>query len=152
MATTIETPVETRRERTYPVPTSGRALARRATLGTVVAVVAALLVRGIVLALDANIGVPAAGQTPFAVGPIVGFTVFAGAAAGVVYAALVRLTDRPVRNFAVAAAAFFLVMLGPLATVAPAQGVTTVGLAALFVIHVVVAVPLVAFVTGAVRP
>jgi hypothetical protein len=145
---TPETPTTAR----YPVPTTAVGLARRTALGTVVAIVTALLVRALVLALDVDVGVVATGQTPFAVGPIVGFTVFAGAGAAVVYAALVRLTERPVRNFAVAAAAFFVVMMGPLLTVAPAQGVTTVGLAVLFVLHVVVAVPLVAFVAGAVRP
>ncbi len=123
-----------------------------ATLGTVMAILAALLVRALVLALDFDLGVAATGQTPLVVGPIVGFTLFAATGAAVVYAALVRLTERPVRNFAVTAATFFAVMVGPLATVAPAQGVTTVRLAVPFVLHVVVAVPLVAFLVGSVRP
>lgn len=152
MATTIETPIETRSGRAYPVPTTAGELARRATLGTVVAIVAALLVRGIALAVSPDIGAGITAPSPFDVTSIVGFTIFSGLAAGVAYAALIRLTDRPVRNFVVAAVAFFVVMMGPLLTAAPAQGVSTVGLAVLFVMHVVVAVPLVAFIVGAVRP
>lgn len=147
-----ETPADTRTVSRYPIPTTAGQLARRATLGTFVAIVAALLVRGIVLALDPDLGVAVTGQTPFAVGPILGVTIFSGLGAGVLYAVLVRQTERPVRNFVVAAAAVFVVMMVPLLTVAPAQGVTTVGLAVLFVLHVAVAVPLVAFLVGAVRP
>jgi hypothetical protein len=43
----------------------------------------------------------------------------------------------------------FALLLLPLATV---QGVTTTGLAVLFVLHLVVAAALVPFVVGAVRP
>lgn len=147
-----ETPADTPTVSRYPIPTTAGELARRATLGTVVAILAALLTRGIVLALDPDLGVAVTGQTPFAVTPIVGVTVFSGLVAGILYAALVRLTERPVRNFGIAAVAAFVVMTVPLATVGPSLGVTTVGLAVLFVVHVVVAVPLVAFLVGAVRP
>lgn len=156
MAITTETPTEGstdgRIERRYPVPTTAVELARRATVGTFVAIVAALLARAIAFAVYPDIGAGVTAPSPFAIGSIVGFTVFSGAGAAVVYAALVRLTARPVRNFAVAVAAFFVVMMGPLLTAAPAQGVTTVGLAVLFVFHVVVAGSLVAFIAGAIRP
>jgi len=152
MASTVQTPTERTTDLTtgrYPVPRSGIELARRATLGTTVAIVAALLVRGIALALGADVGLPTVGQSPFAVGPIVAFSFVAGVGATVVYAALVRLTERPVRNFGIAAVVVFALLLLPMATV---QGVTTTGLAVLFVLHVVVAVALVAFLVGAVRP
>lgn len=156
MVTTIDTPTESRANvqtgGRYPVPTTAGELARRATLGTVVAIVAALLARGIALAVYPDLGAGVTAPSPFDVTSIVGFAIFSGLGAGVVYAALVRLTNRPVRNFVVAAAAAFVVMMGPLLTVAPSQGVSTVGLAVLFVMHVAVAVPLVAFLVGAVRP
>ena len=144
--------MDTRTGSRYSIPTTAGQLARRATLGTFVAVLAALLVRSIALAFDPDLGVAVTGQTPFAVGPILGVTIFSGLGAGILYAMLVRLTERPVRNFVIAAAAVFVFMMGPLLTVAPTQGVTTVGLAVLFVLHVAVAVPLVAFIVGAVRP
>lgn len=153
MATTTESTTEAQPEpRTatgYPLPESAGQLARRATLGTFVAIVAALIVRGVVVALDVDVGLAATGQSPFAVGPIVAFSLVAGVGATVVYAALVRLTERPVRNFAIAAVVVFALLLLPLATV---QGVTTTGLAVLFVLHLVVAAALVPFVVGAVRP
>ena len=146
---TTETQSETGTRAAYPVPESGIGLARRATLGTFTAIVAVLLVRAVVLALDLDVGLATVGQSPFAVGPVVAFSLFAAVGATVAYAALVRLTERPVRNFAVVAVAVFVLLLGPLATI---QGVTTTGLAVLFVFHLVVAVPLVAFLVGAVRP
>jgi hypothetical protein len=152
MASTVQTSTERTADSAtgrYPVARSGIELARRATLGTTVAIVAALLVRGIVLALDADVGLPTVGQSPFAVGPIVAFSFVAGVGATVVYAALVRLTERPVRNFGIAAAVVFALLLLPMATV---QGVTTTGLAVLFILHVVVAAALVTFLVGAVRP
>ncbi|MFC7228909.1 DUF6069 family protein [Salinirubellus salinus] len=151
MASTVQTPTERSTDLTterYPVPQNAMALARRATLGTAVAIVAALLVRAVVLAVDLDLGLPTVGQSPFAVGPIVAFSLFAGVGATVVYAALIRLTERPVRNFGIAAVAVFALLLLPMATV---QGVTTTGLAVLFVLHVVVAAALVAFLVGAVR-
>ncbi|MBX0323556.1 hypothetical protein EGH21_10995 [Halomicroarcula sp. F13] len=65
--------------------------------------------------------------------------------------ALARLTDRPVRNFVAVSALVFVGMLVPVLVVAPSLGVTGVGQAVLVALHVVVAVPLVAFVVGAVR-
>jgi len=77
--------------------------------------------------------------------------VFAGVGAAVAYATLIRFTDRPVRNFSILSAAVFAVMLVPVFAAAPALGLTVVGQGALVLIHVAVAVPLVACVVGAVR-
>lgn len=134
----------------YPVPQSGGALARRTGFGVLVAVVAVLLVRGIVTALGADLGVSGP-QSPFGTIPLIASSVVSGTGAAVAYAALVRFTERPVRNFVGLAAVVFAVMLVPVIAFAPAMGVTAVGQAVLFVLHAVVAVPLVAFVIGAVR-
>ncbi|MBX0294442.1 DUF6069 family protein [Haloarcula nitratireducens] len=134
----------------YPVAQSGGELARRTALGVLVAVVAALLVNGLVGALGLSLGVTGP-ASPFTAGPILGNVVVAGVGAAVAYAALVRLTERPVRNFAALAAAVFALMLVPVFAVAPAMGVSGVGQAVLVALHVVVAVPLVAFIVGAVR-
>lgn len=142
---------ETTRRTRYAVPTSGADLFRRTALGVFVAILAVLLTRGIARALSADLVGPTQGPTPFDVVPIVTFVVFVGAGAAVAYAALDRLTARPVRNFLVAAGLVFAFLLVPLVTVAPAQGVTPLGQVVLFVFHVVAAVPLVAFVVGAVR-
>lgn len=90
-------------------------------------------------------------MSPFAAGPLVGTTVVAGAAAAIVYAGVVRFTDRPVRNFAAVAVVVFALQLLPVFVVAPSFGVTPVGQAVLVIYHVLVAVPIVAFVTGAVQ-
>ncbi|QIO23270.1 DUF6069 family protein [Haloarcula sp. JP-L23] len=96
----------------YPMAQNAGELTRRTTLGVLAAIVASLVVLAIVDALALSVG--ATGQTsPFAAAPVVASTAVSGVGAGVAYAALGRLTDRPVRNF--------------------------------------VAVPLVAFVVGAVR-
>jgi hypothetical protein len=134
----------------YPVAEDGRDLARRTAGGVLVAVVAALLVRTLVVALGLPFGAggPA---SPFGTMPIVMSAVVAGAGAALAYAALVRLTERPVRNFTLLAAVVFAGMLVPVFAVAPAMGITLVGQATLVVLHAVVAVPLVAFVVGAVQ-
>jgi hypothetical protein len=134
----------------YPVAAGAGELARRTALGVLVAAIAALLVRGIVSALGADVGVTGP-QSPFGTVPILASSVVAGTGAAVAYAALVRLTARPVRSFLVLAAVVFVGMLVPVFAVAPTAGVTTVGQAVLVVLHVAVAVPLVAFVIGAVR-
>jgi hypothetical protein len=134
----------------YPVATGGRDLARRTAGGVLVAIVAALLVRTIVGA--ANLSLGAGGPaSPFGTVPIVMSSLVAGVGAAVAYAALVRLTERPVRNFAALAAVVFVGMLVPVFAVAPAMGLTVAGQAVLVALHVVVAVPLVAFVVGAVQ-
>ncbi len=134
----------------YPVATSGGELSRRTVGGVFVGVLAALVVASIVTALGLNLGVSGP-QSPFGAVPIVSSTVFSGVGAAVVYAALVRLTDRPVRNFTALSAAVFVVMLVPVFAIGPSLGLTAVGQGALVLIHVAVAVPLVAFVAGAVR-
>jgi len=134
----------------YPVASTPTELARRTTLGVLVAVVAALAVVAVAGASGANLG-SGGPQSPFAAPPIVGSSVFAGVGAAVAYAALVRLTDRPTRNFVVLAGVAFLVMMIPVFAFAPTLGVTAAGQAVLVALHVVVAVPLVAFVVGAVR-
>ncbi|WP_276272123.1 DUF6069 family protein [Haloarcula litorea] len=132
-----------------PIATTGGELARRTALGVLVAAVAALLVAGIAGALALPLGVTGA-TSPFAAVPIVASTVVAGTGAAVAYAALVRFTDRPVRNFTVLAGVVFVGMLVPVVAVAPTLGVTATGQAVLVALHVAVAVPLVAFVVGAV--
>jgi hypothetical protein len=132
------------------VPTTASDLTRRTALGVVSALVLAFAVRLLVGALDVNLGV-AGPTTPFGTGPIAGSTVVAGVGAAVVYAALVRLTARPTRNFLVVAAAVFAVMLVPVFAFAPSLGVTPAGQVVLVALHAAVAAPLVAFVVGAVR-
>lgn len=134
----------------YPIPTGAGDLARRTTVGVLTAVVATLLTRAIAGTLAIDLGATGA-MTPFAAVPLVASAVFAGAGAAVAYAALVRLTERPVRNFVLLAGVVFVGMLLPVVLFAPALGVTTAGQALLVVLHVTVAVPLTAFVIGAVR-
>jgi hypothetical protein len=133
----------------YPVPRTATALGRRTTAGVAVALAAVLLARVLVNGLGLDLGATGA-MSPFAVGPLVGTTIVAGVGAAVVYAALVRYTRRPVRNFAAVAAAVFLFMLVPVAVVTPSTGVTPTGQAVLVAYHLLVAVPLVAFVVGVV--
>jgi hypothetical protein len=133
----------------YSLPSSAGGLARRATLGIGVAVLAVLVAQGIVDALALDVGVSGP-MSPFAAGALVTSTVAAGAGAAVVYAGLVRFTDRPVRNFIAAAGVVFAVMLIPVIAFAPSLGVTTVGQAVLAVHHALVAVPIVAALVGAV--
>jgi hypothetical protein len=134
----------------YPVPESGAALARRTVFGVLVGVVAALLVAGLVDASGLVVGVNGP-QSPFGAVPIVMSTIVAGVGAAVAYAGLVRLTERPVRNFVAVSAVVFTAMLVPVFVIAPSLGLTAVGQAALVLLHVAVAVPIVAFVVGAVR-
>jgi len=134
----------------YPVATTGGELARRTAGGVLVGVVSALLVTALVSALGLETGASAP-QSPFGAVPIVTSTVVSGAGAAVAYAAMARVTDRPVRNFAMLSAAVFVVMLVPIFAAAPSLGLTAVGQLALVVLHAAVAVPLVAFVAGAVR-
>ncbi|MDS0258827.1 DUF6069 family protein [Haloarcula sp. S1CR25-12] len=134
----------------YPVATSGGELARRTAGGVLVAVVSALVVAGIAGALGLELGVSGP-ASPFGAVPIVTSTVVAGVGAAVVYAATARFTDRPVRNFTALAVAVFVVMLVPVFAAAPSLGLSAVGQLTLVVIHAVVAVPLVAFVVGAVQ-
>lgn len=124
----------------YPMAQNAGELTRRTTLGVLAAIVDALA-----------LSVGATGQTsPFAAAPVVASTAVSGVGAGVAYAALGRLTDRPVRNFVAVSALVFVGMLVPVLVIAPTLGVTGVGQAVLVALHVV-AVPLVAFVVGAVR-
>jgi hypothetical protein len=78
-------------------------------------------------------------------------TVVAGVGAAVAYAALDRLTARPVRNFLMLGGLVFVGMMLPVILFAPTLGVTSVGQVVLAVLHAVVAVPLVGFVVGVVR-
>jgi hypothetical protein len=135
----------------YPASTTPNELLHRTTFGVLVAVLGVLLAQGVVDLLALDVGTTGA-NSPFSAIPLVGSVVAAGAGAAVVYAGLVRFTERPTRNFLVVAAAVFAAMLVPVAVAAPGLGVTATGQAVLVVYHVVVAVPLVAFVTGAVRP
>ena len=134
----------------YPVASNGPELARRTAGGVLVGVVAALVVAGLVGVLGLDVGVSGP-MSPFGAVPIVMSTVVAGAGAAVAYAALARLTDRPVRNFVALSAAVFVLMLVPVFAVAPSLGLTAIGQGALVLLHLGVAVPLVAFVVGAVE-
>ena len=133
----------------YPVPETGGALARRTTLGVVVAIVALLVTQAIVTALGIDVGASGA-MSPFAAGPLIVTTVISGVGAALVYAALATVTDRPARNFLAVSVGVFVLMLVPVAVVSPSIGVTTAGQAILVVYHALVAVPLVAFMLGAV--
>lgn len=131
----------------YPLPESATDLTRRATFGVGVAVLAVFIAQGFVEGFD--LGVGASGpMSPFSAGPLLGTTVVAGAGAAVVYAGLVRFTDRPVRNFVAVAGAVFVIQLVPVFVLAPSLGVTPVGQAVLLLYHVLVAVPIVAFLIG----
>lgn len=134
----------------YVPPETAGDLARQTTLGVLVAVVLALFVRGLALGLGVDLG-PTGVTSPFALVPLVMTTVVAGAGAAVAYAALDRLTARPVRNFLTLAVLVFVGMMLPVVVFAPTLGVTPAGQVVLAVLHAVVAVPLVAFVVGAVR-
>ncbi|MUV88563.1 hypothetical protein GJ629_00570 [Halapricum sp. CBA1109] len=133
----------------FSVPRTGGSLARRTTVGVVVALVGVLLSQTLVDALAVDVG--ASGPaSPFAAVPLVATTIAAGIGAAVVYGALITVTDRPVRNFLVVAVAVFAVMLVPVVSVTPSMGVTPTGQGVLVLYHVVVAVPIVAFVAGAI--
>ena len=133
----------------FSLPESGSVLVRRTTIGTGVAVAAVLVVQALIEGLAVGVG-GSGPMSPFAAGPLVGTTVVAGAVAAVVYAALVRFTDRPIRNFFIVAGAAFTLQLVPVFVLAPSLGVTTVGQAVLVLYHVLVAVPIVAFLVGTV--
>jgi len=138
----------------YPVAENGTELARRTAAGVLVAVVLAVLV--VVVGVDVlGLDVLQAGEdramSPFGI-PAVLSAIVAGAGAAVAYTALVRYTDRPARNFGILSALVFLGMLVPPFAFAPEQGVAEgTGQALLVVLHAAVAVPLVAFVPGAVK-
>lgn len=133
----------------YPRPTGATDLARRATLGIGVAVVAVLAAQVLVDALGVDVG--ASGPTsPFAATPLVSSTIVSGAGATVVYAGLVRYTGRPVRNFVALSVVVFALLLLPAVLVAPSLGISPAGQAVLVGYHVLVAVPITAFLVGAV--
>jgi len=136
----------------YPVARNGGELARRTAAGVLVGVVLAVVV--VVVGVDLlGLEVLQAGEkramSPFGI-PAVLSAVVAGVGAAVAYAALVRYTDRPARNFGVLSAIVFLLMLVPVFAFAPEQGVAEgAGQAMLVALHAAVAVPIVAFVGGA---
>lgn len=131
----------------FPPPETARELTQRATIATVVAVAAVLLVQAVVNAAGLAIGSPGP-MSPFAPPALVGTTVVAGAAATVAYAGLVRFTERPVRNFLALSSVVFVLQLVPVVVFAPTLGVTATGQAVLVVYHVLVAVPIVGFLLG----
>lgn len=133
----------------FPVPETGSRLTRRTAAGVFVAVVSVLVAQAIVDALSIDVGVTGA-MSPFAAGPLIVTTIVAGVGASIAYAALVTFTAQPVRNFVALAAGVFLVMLVPVFVV-PLEGITTAGQGILLVYHTFVAVPLVAFLVGAVE-
>jgi putative Mn2+ efflux pump MntP len=82
----------------YVPPETAGDLAQQTTLGVLIAVVLALFVRTLALGVGVDLG-PTGVSSPFALTPLVMTTVVAGVGAAVAYAALDRLTARPVRNF-----------------------------------------------------
>lgn len=134
----------------YVSPETAGSLARQTTLGVLVAVVLALFVRGLALGSGIDLG-PTGASSPFAVGPLVMTTTVTGAGAAVAYAAIDRLTARPVHNFLLLGGLVFIGMMLPVVLFAPTLGVTTAGQVVLTVLHTVVAAPLVAFIIGMVR-
>lgn len=133
----------------YPVPETSSALARRTATGVLLATVSVLLAQAIVDTLGIDVGVTGS-MTPFAAGPLIGASVVAGIGAAIAYAAVVRFTAQPVRNFVVLAAGVFVFMLVPVFVVPP-EGITTAGQGILVLYHALVAVPLVAFIAGVVE-
>jgi|GEM_PF-1011760 putative Mn2+ efflux pump MntP len=134
----------------YVPPETAGDLAQQTTLGVLIAVVLALFVRTLALGVGVDLG-PTGVSSPFALTPLVMTTVVAGVGAAVAYAALDRLTARPVRNFLMLGGLVFVGMMLPVILFAPTLGVTSVGQVVLAVLHAVVAVPLVGFVVGVVR-
>lgn len=108
-----------------------------------------LLTQAIVNVLNIDVGVTGS-MSPFTAGPLIGASIVAGAGAALAYAAVVKFTSQPVRNFVALAVGVFVVMLVPV-FVAPPEGITTVGQGTLILYHALVAVPLVVFITGAVE-
>jgi len=89
-------------------------------------------------------------MTPFAAVPLIGTTIVAGVGAALAYAAMVKLTNRPVRNSVAVAVAVFVVMLVPVLLMTPSMGITPAGQGLPVLYHLLVAVPLVGFIIGAV--
>ena len=130
------------------IPRTGNGLARRTAPGVLVAVLALLGTQAVVDAIEIAVGATGA-MSPFSAGASVGSAIAAGVGAALTYAAVSRFTARPARNFVAIAAAVSLVMLVPVVAVAPAMGVTPIGQGLLVLYHLLVAVPLTAFVVGA---
>jgi peptidoglycan/LPS O-acetylase OafA/YrhL len=133
----------------FPVPRTGTVLARRTAAGVGVAIVGLLVVQAIVDALNVELGASGP-MTPFAAPPLIGTTIVAGVGAAIAYAAMVKFTNRPVRNFVAVAVIVFAVMLVPVLLVTPSMGITPAGKGLLVLYHLLVAVPLVGFIIGAV--
>ncbi|ELZ35113.1 hypothetical protein C474_00535 [Halogeometricum pallidum JCM 14848] len=131
-------------------PATAGDLARQTAFGVLTALVLVFAARLAIELLNVNVGATGA-MNPFAAAPILGSVVVAGIAAAVAYAALDRFTARPTRNFVALAAVVFAGMLVPVVIFAPSLGVTVAGQVVLAVFRALVAVPLAAFVVGAVR-
>jgi hypothetical protein len=118
-----------------PLPT--RAVLRRG----IVALLVGVLAVGVTRAIAGLIVTVPPGFGPAQWGATLGVTAFAAVIATLVYAVLDRFTARPDRNFLVVAVAVSLLMLVPVATVAPSiPGATTGLLGVLVALHVVAAV------------
>lgn len=134
----------------FTAPNTGATLARRTAAGVGVAIVALLITQAIVDAVGVELG--ASGPiSPFAAVPLIGTTIVAGVGAAFAYAAIVKFTTRPVRNFVVIAVVVFAVLLVPVFLVTPSMGLTLTGQGLLVLYHLLVAVPLVGFIVGAVE-
>lgn len=131
------------------IPKTGATLARRTAAGVGVAIVVLLITQALVDAFGVEHGASGP-MTPFAAAPLIGTTIVAGVGAAIAYAAMVEFTNRPVRNFVAVAVVVFAVMLVPVLLVTPSMGITPAGQAILVLYHLLVVVPLVGFVIGAV--
>lgn len=134
----------------FPVAKTAGALSRRTAVGVGVAIVALLVTQALVDAVGVELGASGP-MSPFASAPLVGATIVAGVGATIAYAATVKLTNRPVRNFVVISGGAFAVMLVPVVLVTPSMGMTPAGQGLLVLYHLLVAVPLVGFIIGAVK-
>ncbi|WP_101295493.1 DUF6069 family protein [Halegenticoccus soli] len=136
------------RSHTTSVAPSRTSIVERGLIALALAVLANALIRGIAVALVSG----AESVDPLGWGPVLVSTAVAATMATGVYAALVRFTGRPTRNFVALAAVVLVASLIPIATVAPSiPGVTTPVLGALVAMHVASAVAIVAALTGAVN-
>lgn len=133
----------------FTVPKTGTTLARRTAAGVGVAIVALLITQALVDAVGVELGASGP-MSPFAAAPLIGTTIVAGVGAAIAYAVLVKFTNRPVRNFVAVAVVVFAVMLVPVVLFTPSMGITPAGQGLLVLYHLLVAVPLVGFIIGAV--
>jgi hypothetical protein len=140
MATTTPTPGDT----AVRTRLDSGTLVRRGLTAAALALVLTVLARLVAVALDPSL----ASLDQFGWGPVVGMTLAASVGATLVYAALDRFTERPVRWFLVVATLVFLFFLFPLTLGASDLGLTSNAQLALGSLHLTVAAGIVAGLLG----